>query len=176
MEPPPRTHGEPDAAERADRIGADRVGPAGADHAVAEVLDPAGGVHDGGAAVTQQRGHRHRERVHREVARAQVGFDRRGAEIHQVDLSPARPGHDTPSAAVLVQDHEGGVEPVGEAASQLERPARDRQVEIAGGSARQELPQGAPHDPHGPRRARHLAQRNERPARRVQELIQPDAH
>ena len=177
MEPPSRAHREPHAAQRADRIVVDRGGPAGAHHPIAEVVEPARRVHDGGGAVAQQRGHRRGERVHREVAGPQVGLERRRAEIHQIHLSAARPRHDAPGAAVLVQDHEGGVEPVGQAAPQLERPTGHRQVEIGGRATRQQLAQRAAHDPRrlspGPASSPSAASAR-RPA--SGNCCQPDAH
>jgi hypothetical protein len=158
------------------RIVTDRGGAAGTNDPIAEIVEPSRRVDDGSRALAQQLVHPRGERVHREVPCPQVTLERVRAKIDQVHHRPARPRHDAPGAARLIQHHEARVEPAGEPPAQLERAPRHRQVEIRRGAARQDLAEGAAHHPHGPRGTGQLDERGERAARRLRELIQPDEH
>ena len=94
----------------------------------AKVGEPARGIDDRRRAVAQELAHRDRERVHRVIARGEIGLERGGAPVGHVD--PDARGHDPRGAALGVERDEGTAEPAGDLPRQLERARGNREVEV----------------------------------------------
>jgi hypothetical protein len=121
---------EPHAAQGAERIVGQDARIVDAKPARPQIGEPAGRVDDRGAAAAQQHAHRDREGVHREVARGQVGLERRRPPVRQVEAHPAR--EHARRAALGVERHERAGEARRHPGGEIERARFDRDVQIGG--------------------------------------------
>jgi hypothetical protein len=176
VEPPPRPEREPHRAQDPHGIIGKRVRRAEPDAPGDEIAQAAGGIGDRRAPSAGEEPERHRQRVDGEVARAEIRLEARRAEVRDVDLHRPRQPAD---AARLIEDDERGSQALGKLPPPREGAGRYRQVQLTGGLARDDVPEGAPHQPGGSMGAvleeqepDHLAQRggesveSERGARR----------
>ena len=128
-------------AQRAQRIGDERVG---ADHAqalVLEVLRAAVRVDE--LAARQRLGHR----VDREVARAEVGLQRAALQRGDVDLPAAVAGDHAPGAELVGELERGAAGAPAQAARGTAHVAVDDDVEVGRRAPQQAIAQRAAHEP-----------------------------
>src|SRR5262249_31593888 len=98
---------------------------------------------------THERADRHRQRVHREVARRQVALERRRAKISDVDAPGAQ--DDARRAPLVVERHEPATPPLRDATGEPQRAAWHREIEIdpvAAAAAQYSIAYGTAHE-HG---------------------------
>ena len=119
---------EPDAAQRAKGILGEDTRRVDAKSASPEIGEPPGRVDHLGAPPPQELAHRHRQRVHGEVARRQIVFQGRRPPVRHVEAHPAR--EDPRGAAIRIERHERAAEPLSHPARDVERARFDRDVQI----------------------------------------------
>ena len=115
----------------------------------AKIGEATGRIDDGRAALTHERADRHRQRVHREVARRQVALERRRAKISDVDAPGAQ--DDARRAPLVVQRHERATRTLGDSPGQRQPAAWHREIEIdtvAADAAQDSIAYGTAHE-HG---------------------------
>src|SRR5437667_11501889 len=130
---PPR---QPEAERRLQAHAAERAQGVVGEHAEvrcpqtarAEIGEASGGIHDRRAAPDEQLAQRNREGVDGEVAGREVRRERGAAEVADVEAD-AREYH-TPRPALGVEGDEGAAKPLRHPPREVERPRRDRDVEV----------------------------------------------
>jgi hypothetical protein len=112
---------------------------------LAEILPAAGGVDPflpAGQQPTQGQG----QGVDREVAAAQIAFQIRGAQAHQIQEAPLAQGQ-AAGGLVLLQGDEARAHLGGQLTPQGQGVAADGQVQVGGAEAQQQVAGGAAGEP-----------------------------
>jgi hypothetical protein len=128
-------------AQRAQRVGDERLGGDHAQALVVEVPRAAVGVDE--LAAAQRLGHR----VDREVARAEVGLQRAALQRRDVDLPAAVAGDHAPGAELVGELERGAAGAPAQTAGGAAHVAVDHDVEIWGRAPEQAIAQRAAHEP-----------------------------
>ena len=156
-QPQPQRRLEPHRAQRPQRVVGEHAGSGGPQTSRGQIGEATGGIDDRRAAPSEQRVEGDGERIDGEVARGEVGRERRSTKVRHVQRETTL-DHHAGGAALGVEDDARAAHPLGTAARQRDGARRHGDVDVCRHATQDHVADGAAHHDRVAPRAR-LARR-----------------